>query len=70
MRGTPLGAPNASGGTKVEGLDDIRNELKGGLDNYIKEFVVTQNKNAEDFENEIILQMYRKNNAILKEFGW
>lgn len=70
MRGTPLGAPNASGGTKVEGLDDIRNELKGGLDNYIKEFVVTQNKNAEDFENELILQMYRKNNAILKEFGW
>jgi len=70
MRDNPLGAPSNGSGTKVDGLEDIRNELKNGLDNYIKDFIVEQEKSPEDYEQELLLSMYRKNDKILKEFGW
>jgi hypothetical protein len=70
MRDNPLGAPSNGSGTKVDGLEDIRNELKNGLDNYIKNFIVEQEKSPEDYEQELLLSMYRKNDKILKEFGW
>ena len=49
MRDNPLGAPSNGSGTKVDGLEDIRNELKNGLDNYIKDFIVEQEKSPEDY---------------------
>ena len=70
MRDNPLGAPSNGSGTKVDGLEDIINELKNGLDNYIKDLIVEQEKSPEDYEQELLLSMYRKNDKILKEFGW
>lgn len=70
MRATPLGAQSINSTSKIDGLEDIRLELKSGLDSYIKEFVTVKSKTPEDFENELMLQMYRKNDSILKEFGW
>ena len=45
-------------------------ELKSALDNYIKDYVVKQEKTPEEYEQELIIGMYRKNDKILKEFGW
>lgn len=70
IREVPLGTDGNNMQSRVEGLEDIRNELRSSLDSYIREFVIEKEKTAEDFEHELILQQYRKQHNILKEFGW
>lgn len=70
IREAPIGIEGGTAETKISGLHDIRSELKAGLDNYIREYVVPQEKSMEDYENEMLVNLYRKNDKILKEFGW
>lgn len=70
VREAPIAIDGNSKDSKVSGLYDIRNELKSALDNYIKDYVVKKEKTPEEYEQELISQMYRKNDRILKEFGW
>lgn len=70
VREAPIGIEGGNTETKISGLHDIRSELKAGLDNYIREYVVQQEKSMEDYENEMLINLYRKNDKILKEFGW
>jgi hypothetical protein len=70
VREAPIAIDGNSKDSKVSGLYDIRNELKSALDNYIKDYVVKKEKTPEEYEQELIAQMYRKNDRILKEFGW
>jgi hypothetical protein len=70
VREAPIAIDGNSVDNKVSGLYDIRNELKSALDNYIKDYVVKKDKTPEEYEQELIAQMYRKNDRILKEFGW
>jgi len=69
-RDIPIGLEGGGIQHKVEGLKDIRDELRSGLDRHIKDFIVQKEKTIEDFENELILQVYRKNEKLLREFGW
>ena len=41
-----------------------------GLKDDILEGIKNKEKTVDDFENEILINMYRKNNNLLKEFGW
>ncbi len=70
VRESPITVDGNSTDNKVSGLYDIRSELKSALDNYIKDYVVKQEKTPEEYEQELIIGMYRKNDKILKEFGW
>jgi len=70
VREAPIAVDGNSVDSKVSGLYDIRSELKSALDNYIKDYVVKKEKTPEEYEQELIAQMYRKNDRILKEFGW
>ena len=51
-----------------EGLSDIRKELKDSLDSDIQN--IFDNKNKENQDMEEYIAMYRKNNSLLREFGW
>jgi len=49
---------------------DIRAELRKGLRESIFEKVMKKEKTVEDLENDNLLRLYRKQNVLLKDFGW
>lgn len=71
IRDVPLGT-NASEirGKTQESLSDIRDELRKGLKESIIDKITKKEKTAEDFEHDLILSMYRKQNDLIKTFGW
>ena len=72
IRDIPLGtsAIEGNGAVRQASVADIRAELRKGLRESIFERVSKKEKTVEDLENENILKMYRKQNALLKDFGW
>lgn len=71
IRDIPLGMTAGESQTKTQAnVADIRAELRKGLRESIIEKVLKKEKTVEDLENENLLKMYRKQNALLKDFGW
>lgn len=71
IRDIPLGMSTTETGTRIQNnAQDIRSELRKGLKDDILERIKNKEKTVDDFENEILINMYRKNNNLLKEFGW
>ena len=71
IRDIPLGmAVNDGVGKSINSITDIRDELRKGLREDILDRMKTKERSADDFENELLMNMYRKNNSLLKEFGW
>jgi hypothetical protein len=71
IRDIPLGTNAAEIETKHQtNLLDIRNELRRGLKESIIDKIMKKEKTLQDFENEEILLLYRKQNDLLKQFGW
>jgi hypothetical protein len=71
IRDIPLGMAVTDGaGRSTNSAADIRTELRKGLKEDILDRLRTRERTADEFENELLMNMYRKNNALLKEFGW
>lgn len=71
IRDIPLGMVANENGTRANHkLSDIKEELRKGLKDDLLDRIRTKEKSSKDFENEIIISMYRKNHNLLKEFGW
>jgi hypothetical protein len=59
-----------TGGRSSPALGDIRSELRKALKESIIDRIAKKEKTVQDLENENILRLYRKQNALLKDFGW
>jgi hypothetical protein len=71
VRDIPLGMVVSDGTAKANSkLDDIRQELRKGLKDDLLDRIRTKEKTAKDFENELLISMYRKKDSLLREFGW
>lgn len=71
IRDIPLGMVVNDGLAKsVNSVSDIKEELRRGLREDILDRVRIRERTTDDFENELLMNMYRKNNSLLKEFGW
>ena len=71
IRDIPLGMIVSDGLAKANSkLDDIRQELRKGLKDDLLDRIRTKEKSAKDFDNEILISMYRKKDSLLREFGW
>lgn len=71
IRDIPLGTNASDIRSKTqESLSDIREELRKGLKESLIDKITRKEKTAEDFENDLILSMYRKQNDLIKTFGW
>lgn len=71
VRDLPLGSPiTESSGKSKTSLIDIRAELRKGLKESVLDKIMKKEKTVEDLENENLLKLYRKQNALLKDFGW
>jgi hypothetical protein len=71
VRDLPLGSPiTESSGKSKTSLIDIRAELRRGLKESVLDKIMKKEKTVEDLENENLLKLYRKQNALLKDFGW
>jgi hypothetical protein len=71
IRDIPLGVSNLEmGGRSSPALGDIRSELRKALKESIIDRIAKKEKTVQDLENENVLKLYRKQNALLKDFGW
>lgn len=71
IRDIPLGTNASDIRNKTqESLSNIREELRKGLKENILDKITTKEKSAEDYEHDLLLQMYRKQNDLIKTFGW
>jgi hypothetical protein len=71
VRDLPLGSPMIESSNRAQtNLADIRSELRKGLRESVLDKITKKEKTLEDLENENLLRTYRKQNALIKDFGW
>jgi len=71
VRDIPLGTNAAEIESKHQtSLIDIRNELRKGLKESMVDKIMKKEKTLQDYENEEILLLYRKQHDLIKQFGW
>jgi hypothetical protein len=71
VRDIPLGTSALEqNNIKKASIADIRAELRKGLKESIFDKITKKERTLEDLENENVLKSYRKQNALLKDFGW
>lgn len=70
VRDIPLGMVVSENGLKSSKAANIKEELRKGLRDSIIDKIKIREKSKKDFDNDLIISLYRKRDSLLKEFGW